>query len=102
MANPTPGAPVPPDELYQDLYNEYMDKVIVGEERGGWHEFYILRQAAAWGYAQAIPERLVLSELLTELAGALHGYSILHPTHCADVQSAKASAAAKRLRGDDQ
>ena len=48
---------------------------------------------------QAIPEREELAGLLEELAGALHGYSILHPTHCADVQYQKARAAAKRLRG---
>jgi len=58
-----------------------------------------LNKAAAWGWEQAIPEREELAGLLDELAGALHGYSILHPTHCADVQSQRARAAAERLRG---
>jgi hypothetical protein len=99
MADPTPGAPVPPDELYQDLYNEYMDKVIVGEECGGRHEFYILRQAAAWGYAQAMQEREEFISLCAELLQCLE---YLDRAYDVPVPAGLLDRAAKRLRGGER
>jgi len=105
--------PVPPDDLRARWFMDCASGEKFNTRRHA-------DKAAAWGWEQAISdskpfilpaltdnggvilgpaEREELAGLLTELAGALRGYSILHPTHCADVQSQRARAAAERLRG---
>jgi hypothetical protein len=84
---PTPGAPVPPPSPY-----------IVARLRD---TDLALADAADW-IEQSLRDRQELAELLGELAEALRGYFILHPTHCADVLSARARALAERLKRGEE
>ena len=50
MTDPTPGAPVPPDDLIVD----WLDEHVKATEGVGSHHQYVAHKAAAWGYAQAM------------------------------------------------
>jgi hypothetical protein len=72
--NPTtPGAPVPPDELIDTFYFDWyhsipFTKAELRNTPGSSCRHDLAKHFAAWGYAQAIPERQELAELLEEAA----------------------------------
>ena len=98
----TPGTPVPPDELMDHLY---ADAAKLGESVD---EYVIAEHFAAWGYAQAIPEREELAGLLRSLsihcdhyAASLQGQSPAYANWAQQTRddAARARAAAERLGG---
>ena len=99
MANPTPGTPVPPDELIDAWSDDYPPPQ--------WNEHReIADKAASWGYTQAIPERAELIRLLTDSANVAESYaaqsSPSYGTVALDQHAKKCRAAAERLGGGEQ
>jgi hypothetical protein len=100
MTNPTPGTPVPPDELIE----EWDDNAHVKSLHTPTIFKLIVKQAAAWGHAQAMQEREELRELLTELAKYLEIPDMqlgIIPSKNRKLAT-RARAAAERLRGGGQ
>jgi hypothetical protein len=99
MADSTP--PVPPDELKEKWLDEWDSDScppvpFVCPEPTDMAWFFSDR-AAAWGYAQAIPEREELAELLARLADELHSQTCLYEGYSHPLVL-EARAAAERLR----
>jgi hypothetical protein len=101
MADTTPGAPVPPDDLISSWDTAYYKydadfscdlRVLNGA-----------KQAAAWGYAQAMQEREKLINLLCESAKIANSYrNIPSPEYgmlSLGVHAMQCRAAIERLSG---
>jgi len=87
---PTPGAPVPPRQVLQQCSEDFFS-----DDSGMRSTEFGFRQGAAWGHAQAIPEREELSRFLYDLAEFI-GSS---PLEGALGMEARTRAAAERLGG---
>jgi len=90
MTNPTPGAPVPPDEL---LIRTYQAAYQPAWERGEFHGAHVDGLRAI--YAQAMQEREALAEFLYALAWFIGG----SPLEGALDMEASTRNWAERLRG---
>jgi hypothetical protein len=89
MADLTPNAPVPPDELMAQWWSEDVPV----EPR--WSRHMAMR-GAAWGWEQAIPEREELAGLLMEADSVIECHVDHHDPDYAVRQLLR--AAAERLR----
>ena len=100
---PTPGAPVPSDDLIVD----WLDDHIKATEGVGSHHRYIAHKAAAWGYAQAMQDRQKSAEIITSLmlaASELDLWTDSSKVHGSEDFSGlldRARTWATRLRGGD-
>jgi hypothetical protein len=98
----TPTAPVPPDELVDQVYVEAANR----DEYDTIDRYTIAQCFAAWGHAQAMQEREELIKLLTDSANMAESYSAQsspsYGTVALDQHAKQCRAAAERLGGGDQ
>lgn len=108
MADPTtPGAPVPPDELVDQMYVEAANR----GEFDTIDRYTIAQRFAAWGYTRAMQDRQELAELLmaqaaiaTQQGRAMETGEPGDMSHAATIYETvdRARAWAERLRGGDR
>jgi len=101
MTNPTPGAPVPPDDLKAEWLRIPAPGPVFCMDAP-------LNASAAWGYAQAIPERAELADIIDGLMNIVESRweydwrGDATNASPADLAIAtRAIAAAERLRGGE-